>query len=43
MAMTTVITTLCLAGIAFNVRFLLALCHERKALFNESGIRKHGG
>jgi hypothetical protein len=31
MAMTTVMTMLCLAGIAFNVRFLVAVCKECKA------------
>lgn len=28
-AVTTVMTVLCLAAIAFNVRFLVALCKER--------------
>lgn len=41
--MTTVIATLCLAGIVFNVRFLIALFIERKALSNEIPVQKHRG
>ena len=38
MPVTTVIATLCLAGIVFNVRFLVALRIERKALLDENAI-----
>jgi hypothetical protein len=43
MAVTTVIATVCVASIAFNVRFLVALCVERRALLNEKAVRKHRG
>ena len=38
MAVTTVIAALCLAGIAFNVRFLVALRTESKAALSEQPI-----
>jgi hypothetical protein len=38
MAVTTAIATLCLAGIAFNVRFLVALRKESMAVLSEQPI-----
>jgi hypothetical protein len=38
MAVTTTIVTMCLAGIAFNVRFLVALRKESKAVLSEQSI-----
>lgn len=38
MAVTTAIAMLCLAGIAFNVRFLAALRKESKAVLSEQPV-----
>jgi len=38
----TVIAMLCLAGIAFNVRFLVALRKESKAVLNEQHSQNGG-
>ena len=38
--MTTLITILCLAAIAFNVRFLVALRREREADLEQREIRQ---
>ncbi len=43
MAVTTVITMLCLTGIAFYVRFSVALCRECKARWTFSWVRLHTG
>jgi cell division protein ZapA (FtsZ GTPase activity inhibitor) len=39
MVVTTVMTMLCLAAIAFNVRFLVALHRERSTLAKNQAIR----
>jgi hypothetical protein len=36
-------TVLCLAGVAFYMRFLVALCKDRKAHWIFYWVRLHGG
>jgi len=43
MVVTTVMTMLCLTGVAFYVRFLVALCMECKARWTFSWVRLHSG
>jgi hypothetical protein len=40
MAVTAIITMLCVAGMAFNVRFFAAMCKEHGIVSNEITIRK---